>query len=273
MKILVTGLNGLIGWNLFRWGKSRFEIQGTYRKNCPRLNGQLFHRINLSDDQEVIAFVKNYQPDVLIHSWGMCDLDVCESFPQMAYEINVLGTKRFIEAARQAGSIKKIIYVSTDHVFCGRRGRYRESDEPSPRHAYGRTKHEAEREVARSGLPFLIIRPGLVIGPSVQGNKGPRDFLLSRIRAGKPTHYFTDEWRSPIPAEQLAERVFKLIEQSREGIYHIAGNSILNRFDLACKMAADQGLSTQYIFPRLRSEDEWAHIRPEHLTLASEYSF
>ena len=197
----------------------------------------------------------------------MCDLDLCEQMPEMAEKINVQGTRNILKAAAGIPSLKKFVYISTDHVFDGETGDYTENDTPQPKHVYGRTKLAAEKRVQDSGLPWQILRPGLVIGDSLQGRKGPRDFLLTRIRAGKPTHYFTDEWRTPIPAPEMAARVVAIACSGESGIFHVAGQEVISRYELARKIALENGFSSEQVFPRLRREDRWASIRPKNLSL------
>ena len=270
VKILVLGLNGLIGWHLFRAAECRGQTWGTYRRRHSQLAKQTHcFRVDMHRPSEVEGLLRHLRPDYLFHAWAMCDLDLCESIPEMAWHTNVEGTRAILQAAQVLPELKKIIYLSTDHVFDGMRGQYHEEDVPNPIHVYGKTKYEAENLVRDSGLPHLIIRPGLVIGQSLQGNKGPRDFLLNRIRAGKPTHYFTDEWRTPVRAERFAAQVLELGLSGQEGTYHLTGTRKFNRYELAKDLAKENGMPTEYIFPRLRREDVWAHIRPENLSLIS----
>lgn len=268
-RVLITGLNGLIGWNLFKWCGRFFETAGTYRKYHPSFRDENCFQLNPESETEIQEKLEQIKPDYLIHSWAMCDLDLCEEMPLMAWEVNVKGTQAILNAASRVPGIKKFVYISTDHVFNGDQGSYTEEDQPKPKHVYGRTKLEAEKLVQKSGFPFLIVRPGLVIGKSLQGNKGPKDFLFARIKARKPIHYFTDEWRSPILAEDLAREVMKQIFSERQGIVHIAGERICSRYELAFELAASHGLETECIHPRLRSEDRWAHIRPRDISLKS----
>ncbi len=207
------------------------------------------------------------EPEIIIHSWAMCDLDLCEQIPSMAEKINVEGTRNILNAAVRLESLRRFVYVSTDHVFDGETGDYSEDDVPKPKHVYGRTKLAAEELVKSAGVPWQIIRPGLVIGDSLQGRKGPRDFLLTRIRAGKPTHYFTDEWRSPIPGQEIGARTLDIACSEESGIFHVAGGEVFSRYDLARKIASENGFSTEQVFPRLREEDRWASIRPKNLSL------
>lgn len=271
-RILVLGLNGLIGWHLFGQAREHGEAFGTYRRENGPFDGPGRFRIDFTDAGEVREFFLRLRPEIVLHAWAMCDLDVCEGKPEIAWKVNVEGTRTILNAAHLVPELRKFVYLSTDHVFDGRRGSYHEDDTPCPGHVYGRTKAEAERMVRESGLPYLIVRPGLVIGPSAQGNKGPRDFLLTRLRAGKPTHYFTDEWRTPIRARALASRVLSLALSGEEGIFHVAGQKAYNRYELARHLAVENRLPTEHIFPRLRKEDAWAAIRPENITLSSRRS-
>lgn len=268
-RVLVTGLNGLIGWHLFQFFRERYETFGTFREQHPSLTGESFFRVDIDNETSLAEFIRRIQPDYLVHAWAMCDLDLCEQMPWMAEKMNVEGTRKVLAAARESKALKKIIYLSTDHVFDGEAGSYDENHAPKPKHVYGRTKVEAEELVKSSKLPYLIIRPGLVIGKSLQGNKGPRDFLFHRIRKEKFTHYFTDEWRTPIEGPRLAAGVDVLMMSRAEGIFHLAGKEITNRYDLACALAAGEGLPVQYVRPRLRAEDKWGHIRPKNLSLKS----
>jgi dTDP-4-dehydrorhamnose reductase len=266
-RILITGLNGVVGWSIFSEARHVHDVVGTYRKRHPAFLGKLFHRINLSDAEEVKAFVVKARPEYVIHAWAMCDLDVCETAPHVARAVNVEGTRKLIQAVQQLPNLKKLVYISTDHVFDGESAPYQEGDEPVPKHVYGRTKVEAEMLVKDTGFPHLIVRPGLVLGQSAQGNVGPRDFLLARLRAGKPITYFTDEWRTPIGSEELARRVLELTLSKTTGVVHVAGKEIINRYDLAKRIAREANVSSDQIIAKKREEDAWAHIRPRNLSI------
>ena len=195
VRFLITGLNGVSGWNLHQRIAREYAALGTFRKNHSVFRDAAFLKLDFNDRRALQDCVQSWKPDYVVHAWAMCDLDLCETFPEMARKVNVEGTRSLLEALACLPSLKKLVFISTDHVFDGEKGAYRETDAPSPKHVFGRTRLEAERCVLESGLPALVIRPGLVIGKSFQGNKGPRDFLFTRLKARKNTHYFTDEWR------------------------------------------------------------------------------
>jgi len=92
---------------------------------------------------------------------------------------------------------------------------------------------------------------------------------MKRIVLGKPTHYFTDEFRSPVRGCDFARAALALSLSPEEGIFHIAGKGVFSRYNLARKIAWENRLPVDMIFPRMRKQDRWASIRPEHLTLSS----
>jgi len=268
-SLLITGLNSVTGWHLYQAARKSHQVVGTYRKRHHKLMGEALYRIDWDNKTEALQFVEKIQPDYIIHARAICDLDVCEETPWLAERINVLGTSIMVQAAHQVKCLRKLVYMSTDHVFGGGKGGYTEEDIPRPKHVFGRTKRQAEKIIQNSKLPYMIVRPGLVLGDSFQGNIGPQDFLLSRLRAGKPTTLFTDEWRSPISATEMASRVLKLTLSSFEGMVHVASTRTVNRYALGQELALKHRLPRKHIIPRLRTEDTLASIRPRDLSLIS----
>ena len=268
-RILVTGLNGLIGWHCFLHASRKFETFGTFSRFHSPFNQSNCLFSNLDSKNLIRSLLEKARPTLIIHARCICDLDVCEIQPEMTERINVEGTQVLLEEAEKLGTVERFCYISTDHVFNGDRGAYTEHDAPCPKHVYGRTKVRAEELVKSSNLPYLIIRPGLAIGKSVQGNKGPHDWILSRLRQGLPSHLFTDEWRTPIWTDVLAEKILELCVSEQQGVFHLAGNTRINRYELGLALARREGVHITSLRSKLRAEDRWSHIRPKELTLKS----
>jgi len=157
LRFAVTGLNGVTGWHLFQHARNLYGADGTFRKCHPVLCGRDVRRLDLEDENVVARWLKEVQPDTFIHAWAICDLDLCETHPHMAERINVEGTRSILKAASGLRGLKKFVFISTDHVFDGDKGHYREGDTAHPKHVYGRTRLWAERLVAASGLPDAIV--------------------------------------------------------------------------------------------------------------------
>ncbi len=270
-KILVTGINGLVGWHCFLASSRHHETRGTFSRFHSPFDQTNCVYSNLDSKKQIRDLLEKAKPTVIIHARSICDLDVCEIQPELTERVNIEGTRWLVDEAVRLGSLDTFCYISTDHVFNGDRGQYCELDATCPKHVYGRTKVAAEAIIRNSSLPWLIVRPGLAIGQSPQGNKGPRDWLFSRLRKGLESHLFTDEWRTPIWAEVLADKILHLIQTRARGIFHIAGNTRINRYELGLALARREGVNTASLRSKLTAEDRWSHIRPNELTLKSVY--
>jgi dTDP-4-dehydrorhamnose reductase len=144
-----------------------------------------------------------------------------------AWSTNVEGSRKVAEAARAA----RLVHLSSDLVFDGRRGRYTESDEPAPVNDYGRSKSEAERVVARVHPDALIVRTSLLYGGR---EPGPQERL-----ARDGTRFFVDEVRSPIAVGDLAAGLLELATLDVRGPLHVAGADDVSRYDFAMLLGAD----------------------------------
>ena len=109
-RFLITGLNGVTGWNLFQSVEARFACQGTFRKDHVVFKPEKFTKLDFEDPYAIDECLRKWQPTHVIHSWAMCDLDLCEVFPDMARKINVLGTDRLIQALSTLPSLRKLVF-------------------------------------------------------------------------------------------------------------------------------------------------------------------
>jgi dTDP-4-dehydrorhamnose reductase len=144
-------------------------------------------------------------------------------------EANIDGTSAVAAAARGL----RFVHLSTDLVFDGRRGRYREEDAPAPVSSYGRSKLEAERMAMDIHGHPTIARTSLIYGGA---EPGPQERL-----AAEGTRFYVDEIRSPVQVGDLAEALLELLEMDIHGVLHLAGADDLSRFDFAVLLGADPG--------------------------------
>ena len=116
----------------------------TYNKHVDPGNSCSFH-LDVTDKGGVQQLIRKISPDVIIHTAALTDVDYCETNREEAWNVNVEGTRNIAEASRESNS--KLVYVSTDYVFDGERGMYKEDDQPNPVGQYGKTKLEGENVV------------------------------------------------------------------------------------------------------------------------------
>jgi len=205
--------------------------------------------------------------DTVIHTAAMVSPDACEKDPSMAHTLNVVGTRevaRWAEA-RRAG----MVYFSTDLVFDGKKGGYREADSPVPLNVYGRPKLEAEGEVARICTRGVVVRLALSYGPT-RGAKG--DWTLAMRRAleeGGVLRLFTDQFRSPAYVGDTAEAVFRLARNGHNGVYHLGGGERTSRYGFGRTFCRVFGLAEEKFVPIRMAEVRMAAPRPADCSLDS----
>jgi dTDP-4-dehydrorhamnose reductase len=176
----------------------------------------------MNDRERLQTLFDDLQPTEVIHAAGMCDLDVCELWPGLAYARNVEGTRNIVALSQRCSSF---LYISTDLVFSGQNpppAGYSVTCPADPISMIGKTFLQAEAIVAQ--LPqALMVRKGLPIGPSLSGRKGALDYLAHRFRQGKPLTLFYDELRSAIASDDFTHGVLRLWAMGATGLYHFGG--------------------------------------------------
>ena len=164
MRILLTGINGQVGWELQRTLAPLGEVIAADR-----------NRLDLADTSSIRRTVDAIAPDLIVNPAAYTAVDKAETEPELAHAINAAAPGELAQAAAACGI--PLVHFSTDYVFDGRRPTpYTEADAPNPLGVYGATKLAGEQAVARAGAPHLILRTSWVYG--LRG----RNFLLTMQR-------------------------------------------------------------------------------------------
>ena len=207
------------------------------------------------------------KPEAVIHAGGVCDLDRCESSPDFAYEVNVLGTRNLVTLSKNS----YLLYISTDLVFSGddphHRG-YSELSPCDPVSVVGRTFVEAENEILQHEVSG-IMRLGLPIGPSISGTKGPIDFIAKRLSRNNKMTLFHDEVRSLITTEDLAKAVIHFFDKKGEGIFHCGGPQEYSLYDIGAYLVEERGYQDEYLIRSSRFDEKNGPPRIGRVTLDS----
>ena len=165
MRVLVTGVGGLIGSNVAAAAAQQsWEAVGCYRGQALELDRVRTIQVDLVERNQCVAAAMEFDPDVIVHAAGGVALSRFEREPRLA-ELDYLATEHTIAAARAVRA--RYVLVSCDWVYSGSRpagSRFAESDAPAPVNAYGRSKLACEQATMRANLPWLILRPADVYG-------------------------------------------------------------------------------------------------------------
>ena len=249
MRVLVIGAGGFIGRHLARrlGGEAVHEVHATFRSGSPPPDGNSWHRVELMDSSSLSHAFRLARPDAVVHLAAIADVGTAERDRDAATAVNVGATSAIARLCSQYNA--GLVFVSTEYVFDGTRGFYREDDSPSPATHYGRTKHEAEREVASLASRWSILRTSIVYGWPAPGRRNFVPWLVERLAGGQPYHGPRDVLRTPVYVEHLVDGLARLVEGDFPGIHHIAGRDLVSMYDFALRVADGFNLDRQLVVP------------------------
>ncbi|HEX2022232.1 MAG TPA: dTDP-4-dehydrorhamnose reductase [Candidatus Thermoplasmatota archaeon] len=217
---------------------------------------------DLADADALCRAVARAAPDAVVHAGAMTNVDACEREPEAARAVNALATGVLAEAAAKAGAA--LAYVSTDYVFDGERGGYRETDPANPLSVYGRTKLEGERLALAAHPDAIVARTSVVFAPL------RRNFVtwaIGEMRAGRPVRLAEDQRVSPTYAPDLAETILALLSRGERGVWHAAGASALTRVEMGRAVARTFSLDAGLVQPARFADLRLPAPRPRDSTL------
>ena len=252
-KILVTGSNGLLGQKLVHLilDHSNHILLAT-SKGENRLNSRSdfdYRSLDITDRNGVDSIVCEFEPDVLINSAAMTNVDACESFQEDCIALNVDGVKNLVATCENHNT--HLIHISTDFVFDGKAGPYSENDQPNPLSFYGQSKYDSELIVSNSSLSKWSIARTIIIYGIVE-NMSKSNIVLwakSALESGSELKIVDDQFRSPTYADDLAKGCLLIAEKEKNGIYHLSGKESMSILELVYKVADFYGLDKSTISP------------------------
>ncbi|HMT30359.1 MAG TPA: SDR family oxidoreductase [Bacteroidia bacterium] len=267
MKILITGSNGLLGQKLVYQLLKTPGVQicatskGTNRITIKE--GYQYIPLDITDRADVKKVVESFQPDCIINTAAMTNVDACELDKAGCDALNVNAVRYLIEFSKPFNT--HFIHLSTDFVFDGKNGPYKEDDIPNPLSYYASSKLESEKIVMDSGMDWAILRTIIIYG--VVDDVQRSNLVLwtkSSLEQGKSINVITDQFRSPTLAEDLADACISAAIKRAKGIYHVSGpeedlDSIIN---IVKRVADYYGLDQSLIKPVTSAELNQPAMRP-----------
>ncbi len=235
MKILVTGSNGLLGQKLTEQlvTEDDTELIATSRgaDRYPRPGGYIYEELDICDADAVEHVIRRHRPDVVINTAAMTNVDACERDPEGCRRLNVDAVQTLAGLCTTDGI--HFIHLSTDFIFDGKNGPYKEDDVPNPLSLYGESKLDAEQVTRAAGGKWTILRTILVYG--VVSDMSRSNIVLwakGALEKGQPLSVVDDQWRMPTLAEDLAAACISAAQKGAEGIFHISGKDMFSIYEL-----------------------------------------
>lgn len=265
-RILITGASGLLGVNLALEAAKRYEVVGVL--HTQRLHNPGFEttQADLLQPNEVARVLDEAKPDWVINCAALADLDACEQQSQLAQQLNAELPGRLATETSKRGL--RFLHVSTDAVYDGSKGDYREKDAPAPISVYGRTKRLGELAVRGANIKALIVRPNL-FGWSVSGQRSLAEFFYNNLRAGNSVSGFSDRFFCPLHVGDLAAIMLELLEKDLNGHYHVVSSDNVSKYDFGVAIAKRFGLDAKLIEPAGAVSAGAAAPRSPNLTLST----
>ncbi|ADG05613.1 dTDP-4-dehydrorhamnose reductase [Kyrpidia tusciae] len=246
MKIIVTGANGQLGCDLIRVLETEATVVPFSHRD-----------LDVADNDRVSQVIEDVRPEVVIHAAAYTRVDEAERDPDEAFRVNAIGARNVAAAAEAVGA--KVVYVSTDYVFDGKKPSYSEFDTPSPINVYGRSKLAGEQMTALFNRRHFIVRTSWLYG---RNGKNFVKTMLELARQGKPVRVVNDQIGSPTYTMDLARFIGRLISTNLFGTYHASNSGSCSWYEFAKAIFEEAGFSDVQVEPISSRELARAAARP-----------
>lgn len=267
MRVLVTGAGGLLGGRLARLLHERgLEILAIQRDR-PAPYGPRTVSLDLLQGTALERVLDEERAQAVVHAAVLGRADQCEADPRLAQAVNADLPGRVARLCRERGL--RLVALSTDLVFDGTRAPYRECDATRPLSVYGRTKRDGEQVVLDASANAVVARVTLVSGRG-HGSRGTAtESIAWSLRKGQAVHLFSDEYRTPVDAESLADAVERLLGSPSTGLFNLGGPERLSRHELGLRVARVLGLDPSPIVAARQADHGGPDSRPPDVSLDS----
>lgn len=239
-KIVITGSNGLLGQtlvNLLLMEPQKYNVFGLSRgENRSERNDFDYRSIDITNKAQLSKCLYEIRPDVIVNTAAMTQVDLCEDHKETCDLLNIDAVQYLVDISKDLGAY--LVHLSTDFIFDGIQGNYKETDTPNPISYYGLSKLKAEEVLLNSSIDFSILRTILVYGKV--NNLGRNNIVLwvvDMLSQGKEINIVDDQFRMPTYVEDLAMACKISIDKRAKGIFHISSSRLLSVFEIARTIA------------------------------------
>ena len=240
MKVLITGSNGLLGQKLLH----KLRVDNTIKliatskgeNRISKKNGYTYFDLDITKEHVVAQLIASEKPQVVINTAAMTNVDLCEEKKEACDSLNVNAVQYLSVACQQIDA--HLIHISTDFIFDGEDGPYKEEDKPNPLSYYGLSKLKSENIVKESDCNWTILRTIIVFG--VGENLSKSNIVLwakGALEKDEPLNIIDDQFRAPTLAEDLADACILAATKKAYGIFNASGKDIMSIYEIVERIA------------------------------------
>ncbi len=266
-RLLITGGTGNLGSHLVRLATKTGkwdEVHATYHTLNPNFHKIFWHFVDARNP--LSPTVARIKPDCIIHTLAMSSPDECEKHKLDAWQVNVKAAVELAQYSKANGV--RLVHSSTDHVFDGEKGNYKEEDAAQPVNFYGDTKLEVENELKESSdTNYVIARIGLLYGFNQNQRLNFFDTMYHGLRNQQTVPLFHDQYRSMMNMANAAECLMELASNDYRGLIHIGGPEAISRYEFGVRLAHLLKLSDAPFHRTTMADAQSLSRRPKNVTL------
>ncbi|CAM1347389.1 SDR family oxidoreductase [Tenacibaculum halocynthiae] len=251
-RVVITGSNGLLGQSLVSLllnEKDKYKVIGFSRgDNRSGRNDFEYVSIDITDEMLLKEKLKTYTPDVIINTAAMTNVDACEDNKEECDKLNVDVVHFLKEYAEKTNA--HLIHLSTDFIFDGEKGYYKETDDPNPLSYYGMSKLKSEELLTSSSVHYTILRTILVYGKVFDMSRSNIVLWVKKsLEEGKEVTIVNDQYRMPTYVEPLALACKLVIDKKAKGVFNVSSKKLLSIYEIAMEIAEVFDLNKKLIKP------------------------
>jgi dTDP-4-dehydrorhamnose reductase len=262
LKFLVTGSAGLIGRQVVKDLSETHEVFSCYNKSKPE-HGNII-KMDLLNHEMISNVMSEKKPDVVIHLGAMTAVDLCDTQQDNALKINSQATEILAKECSKINSF--MVYVSTDYVFNGNSGLYKENDVTNPLGFYGKSKLLGEKSIQNFSSNWCIARTSTPFGLHPTKKSFPI-WVIENLQKQKQIDVLTDQFTSPTYVPSLSRMLIEISERHLTGIIHVAGASKISRYEMASLVSDKLGLDGKLLREISINDIKWEAQRPKDSSL------
>ena len=247
MKILITGSNGLLGQKLLHKLRQNYSVQliatSKGENRVSEKEGYTYFDLDITNNDAVAKLIASEEPQVVINTAAMTNVDLCEDEKQACDALNVDAVRYLADACEKIAS--HLIQISTDFIFDGENGPYTEEAIPNPLSYYGLSKFKSEQLLQVHSVKWTILRTIIVFGVGEKLSKGNIViWAKDALEKGDSLNIIDDQFRAPTLADDLADICILAAKKKAFGIFNASGKDIMSIYEIVKRIAKHYGNST-----------------------------
>jgi len=263
-KILITGGSGLLASNWAQVIKNQFHVTLLMHRMKISTTGIETTSDSVGSLDEINALINKHKPDLIIHAAGLTNIEQCEFDKISSEEVNVNFSEN-ISKACFANKVK-LVFISTDHLFSGKKQFYSEQSATEPLNQYAITKLEGEKRVLKHNPSALIIRTNF-FGWGPKHRDSFSDKIIDSLRNNKPIKLFADVFFTPILVDELVIKVHELVSINASGVFNVVGSERISKYKFGVSLSRAFNLDSSLIIESSFDDATSLVLRPKDMSL------